>query len=100
MQGTIWTMETRYRDQLERGSITVKDKHYSVTKLDSTLAEIFSSASATFKTNAFPNDPNSIFRDAKTLRKALQTALKETFSLLVNDFQSNWTKIDTFGTIY
>ena len=78
MQGTIWTMESRYEEQLGKGSITIKDKHYIVKNLDSTLGEIFSSAPTTFKTGTFHNDQSSIFRDAKTLRTALQSALKET----------------------
>ena len=78
MQGTIWTMESRYEEQLGRGSITVKDKHYTVTKLHSTLAEIFSSMPTTFKTGALEYDQNSIFRDAKTLRTAMKSALQET----------------------
>ena len=78
MQGTIWTLQKRWEQQLEKGSINVNDKHYIVTKLDPTLSEIFSSAPTSFQPAIFTNDQNSIFRNPTTLNKALQSALKET----------------------
>ena len=78
MQGTIWTVEKRWEQQLEKGSVTVNGKHYIVSKLDPSLAETFSSNPTSFDPGMFENDVNSIFRDASTLQKAIQSVTKET----------------------
>lgn len=76
--GTIWAVEQRWLKQLQKGSITIKEEHFMVTKLDAKMQKLFGSKANSFHPKLFDNDKNSIFRDEETIASSLLAAQSQT----------------------